>query len=801
MNIYDILNNLRAHGISPSSIPSNISSNMLSMTNHQIVNEISKLKAKLSTDNYSKANALYKKVIKPINIAFIKSLYTMQNYVSNNNYDSLTYFDYLYDQYDKNTVKNPAIYKLLKENLLQRNLFKYIIIMHYSNKSENNKSGNNIYYKIIDILKKYIGVPKKKSPGIMKGGKEPVLTEEQKKSLLASVVILALSIDESRNEFLDLVKEVDSSNSKEIIKRIEEVVANKSIPIDKRPFHTAWVIDPSSATKDEKEIMVESTYPYHVVSIPDKKLSENYRKLEKESNLLLERDERTQSEIEKLKIERGKETIAAALPSSVSESAKVAIEKSVATGVLGTEPKVMVSVVTEPRPVLVRATEAPPPPPPPPLSPGSGPPPPPPPPPPLSPGSGPPPPPPPPLSPGSGPPPPPPPPLSPGSGPPPPPGSGPPPPPPPPGSGPPPPPPPPPPPLSPGSGPPPPGFGPPPPPVTTRPLRAPQQGEPGYPDYLDEQLTRNRSKDIRNEETAALKLATDEANIYRGADDVKKVELNSAKATYYINKIQEWINTGELNKPVYDKKKKLISSGDLQLYEDSIVKIGKEQKKIDIMIRDNQSKRRSKKNDSDTRKQRAEASEKILKDIKLLYDEIELRHKQYKEDGFMKYRCERIKKATEPVRPRTPAPKSKEVISTKPQSKEDLIASNLIKVGQDKFSQNFIIKDKGFKKKILDLEKKLEREKISDEYKKKIVSYISEIKMYIKEIEEKLNPEALTSSNSASKIEDVMILYKNIDETEEDLDIAFEEALSVKGGSLFYYKKYMKYKSKYLQIK
>ena len=64
--------------------------------------------------------------LKSLNIAFIKSLYTVLNYTSINNYDPLLDFDYLYEQYDnKNTIENPALYKLLKEHCLQRNLYKY----------------------------------------------------------------------------------------------------------------------------------------------------------------------------------------------------------------------------------------------------------------------------------------------------------------------------------------------------------------------------------------------------------------------------------------------------------------------------------------------------------------------------------------------------------------------------------------------------------------------------------------------------------------------------------------------------
>jgi hypothetical protein len=45
MIIFDILNNIKKHGISTLGISSNISS----MPNYQIVNEISKLRAKLSS--------------------------------------------------------------------------------------------------------------------------------------------------------------------------------------------------------------------------------------------------------------------------------------------------------------------------------------------------------------------------------------------------------------------------------------------------------------------------------------------------------------------------------------------------------------------------------------------------------------------------------------------------------------------------------------------------------------------------------------------------------------------------------
>ena len=146
MIIFDILNNIRKHGISQSGIPSNISS----MPNYQLINEISKLRAKLSSDEYKQASVLYKKVIKPINIAFIKSLYAVLNYTSINNYDPIDDLDYLFGKYDNNTFENPALYKFLKEHRLKRNLIKYIILTQFSN-GLNNSYG--IYDKFITIIK------------------------------------------------------------------------------------------------------------------------------------------------------------------------------------------------------------------------------------------------------------------------------------------------------------------------------------------------------------------------------------------------------------------------------------------------------------------------------------------------------------------------------------------------------------------------------------------------------------------------------------------------------------------------
>ena len=268
MHILYMLNILRLHGIPPSAIPSNISLR----PNHQIVNEINKLRAKLKLrhNRYQQARVLYKKVIKPINIAFIKSLYDIQKYVSIHNYNPVLDYDYLFGQYDNKNIENPALYRLLREHRSQRNLIKFIILTHFCNKPDitSDEEFNKviallearmashphesdviclIMQKLVEKDSSFIKIGLAKAKGITGGGNS-VLTDTEKKSLDVILIFGALAIDdkEIRDFFKKFIERVGSSNSSVIVKRIDEVVADTSILSVNKPLLTASIVNPIS---------------------------------------------------------------------------------------------------------------------------------------------------------------------------------------------------------------------------------------------------------------------------------------------------------------------------------------------------------------------------------------------------------------------------------------------------------------------------------------------------------------------------------------------------------------------------
>jgi hypothetical protein len=266
-----MLNILRTNGINPSGV------DISSMPNHKLVNDIRKLRAKLSSEKYKEAQAVYKKVIKPVNIAFIRSLYAQQYYMGINHNNPLADLDYLFGQYDNNTIENPVLYRLLKEHRLQRNLFKFFILKHFSNKTDD--VSDKIFDKVIALLEarkdthpdesevlcgiiekltekrsEFISIGLAK---VMIGGS---LTVPQKNSLDAVLVFGALAIDEPniRDSFKKLIEGVGSTNSAEIVSRIDAVVADKSIPVENRPLFTVSILNPINPNfSTEKKEAVE----------------------------------------------------------------------------------------------------------------------------------------------------------------------------------------------------------------------------------------------------------------------------------------------------------------------------------------------------------------------------------------------------------------------------------------------------------------------------------------------------------------------------------------------------------------
>ena len=200
--------------------------------------------------------------------------------------------------------------------------------------------------------------------------------------------------------------------------------------------------------------------------------------------------------------------------------------------------------------------------------------------------------------------------------------------------------------------------------------------------------------------------------------------------------------------------------------------------------------------DIETKKERVSQSQELLKKIKELYISADLRHKKFMEDDFIKRRCQKKKKDTEPI---IEVKKKKLKTDEKDELDEPKTPEGKINLMKDKkFLNAYQIGDKSIKKKILELEKQLEDETISDEYKNKIIPYICEIKLYNENIKGELLKIKKEIPNDYPEIKKkVLDNYKNFNDEVEDIYKVPKQT----GGSLFYYQKYMKYKSKYLQLK
>jgi len=265
MIILDMLNILRTHGINPSGITANLSS----MPNHKLVNDIRKLRSKLNLQRYKEAQALYKKVIKPINIAFIRKIYSYQYYMGMND-NPLIDLENLFGLYDNNNIENPALYRLLKEHRLQRNLFKYIILTEFCKKPDNNITDGE-YEDLIKKLEAYKDTVKDdaeiadvcrileglslKKPEFFKLGLA-IMTGGADTSLNALIVycILAIKdkgIQESCKKLIKGVNKDDSKRATQIIERTDAVNADPKISQQNKPLFTNTVLNPISDVVEE----------------------------------------------------------------------------------------------------------------------------------------------------------------------------------------------------------------------------------------------------------------------------------------------------------------------------------------------------------------------------------------------------------------------------------------------------------------------------------------------------------------------------------------------------------------------
>jgi len=255
-------------------------------------------------------------------------------------------------------------------------------------------------------------------------------------------------------------------------------------------------------------------------------------------------------------------------------------------------------------------------------------------------------------------------------------------------------------------------------------------------------------------------------------DDVlKKVER-------YFEDIQGWIKNSSYDKgdtnwpPNHIRYRK----SDKSIYMSTLTEIGLKIQEIKNI------KKTLKKNNDDLKKKKAEEAEKIFNEAECLFKVIQLKNMEYKK-----------KSNSNQVLP-TAQPKIN--ISKKNPDEDEDIATKLDEIGKDKKKNLIMIALKVYKKKIAGIEKLLP--KIEDTKKKdKLLSYIETINENICNYKQYI-------LKSTADIDDNSF-NKSLDKFSDKINNAYEKALDetkqVVGGNLFYYNKYIKYKSKYLQLK
>jgi len=700
-----MLNNLRMQGISPSGMPSNISSNISSMSNYKIVNEISKLRVKLSSDEYIQARTIYKKVIKSINITFIKLLYARQYYNSIHNNPILD-FDYLFEQYNNKNIVNPDLYKLLKEHLLQTNLIKFIIFTHFCNKFHNKISDKIISDKIIDIFKAYIGIytTEKKSYFRGRGGGE--LTEEQKKLLVSAIVFCALAIDDekTRNSFKKLIEEVNSSNSKEIIKKIDEVVADSNIPATRRFYHIFSIMNlensyfsveekiKQQAINDmKKELDTKDAKICDLEKLNQQDKNDVKKELDaKDAELLAQVKLNQQDKDDGNRMKKELDTKDATI--RALESRKSTLPSS--TGNPGAGAAKSLSDIFASRSA----------------NPGAGA-------------------------------------------------------------------------VAAKSG--------------TFAERFAKEAAIREANRVAKMPASDWQADAANDEKrAAEKKEAEEAAIYKISTSDKKVEILKIKAEEYITNIQQWIKDNEVKPDFKTSTDKGYIQGDLTFYKDSNKKMMKEKEKIDRIREKNESKRSTVKNDPATKLLRVIKARNIFSDITCYYEAVKLKHQQFIDNK----NCIESEKNSKNKKPISAAqPKLIGKVSSTPEDEllKILDCSKLSEKYIKKLKFDIPINFKRYRKIIIDIENSITS--ICDiKYQNKLITNLCEIQMYIEDIRKIILDTDTDEDEFKKKLKD---LEDKIAETEKSALYTANKANPPVGGSLLYYKKYLKYKSKYLQIK
>ena len=253
----------------------------------------------------------------------------------------------------------------------------------------------------------------------------------------------------------------------------------------------------------------------------------------------------------------------------------------------------------------------------------------------------------------------------------------------------------------------------------------------------------------------------------------------------YFEDIKSWIknNSYKQGDSFYPIGHIKYNPGDRKFFEDSRDKI-----RIYVNQINDINEEISKLSSDELKVVEAVKAEGKLAEIKIIYDTVSSKNKEWKKESLAK-----LKSSSTPPLTNTAGKKAPDY-------------NLLIKLGEiDKSDLSFYLQITftGYRKKFKDAEALSEKvkEKVEDTVvAEKVNEYVLEIKSIINKAKETVM--------SLEKKSDEVEFKKKLAIFEKQIQQAYDEAAKAAkgagitvGGSLLYYKKYMKYKSKYLQIK
>ena len=125
-----MLNNLHKYGIQTTT---NNQYQLLLQLNKKLIAEIHEMKAQIDHDSYVAANAVYRRIIKEVNIKLFRFLLREQYYNYRQNYIDL---NFIYDYDDEFNVRNQAFFRQIIRTKQIRNIIKHAVLKKFLKQKE-----------------------------------------------------------------------------------------------------------------------------------------------------------------------------------------------------------------------------------------------------------------------------------------------------------------------------------------------------------------------------------------------------------------------------------------------------------------------------------------------------------------------------------------------------------------------------------------------------------------------------------------------------------------------------------------